>query len=73
MGFKAPSLNDAYTAVGKSLTEIHSPYNDGWTSCACKKELYLLKCWLQDQYTKLPTFAEEQEWEQQRLITILKK
>ena len=73
MGFLKPNIESAYSVVRKSLVEIHSPYNDGWTSSSCKHELYMLKCWLEDEYKKLPTFAGEEEWEQQRLIEILKK
>jgi hypothetical protein len=73
MGFKKPDIDSAYVAIRKSLGEIHSPYNDGWTSSSCKHELYMLKCWLEDEYTKLPTFAGEEKWEQERLVEILKK
>jgi len=73
MGFQKPDLNAARMAIGASLGEIRSPYNDGWTSAACKKELYLLKCWLDDEYTKLPSFFEEPQWEQERIVNILKK
>lgn len=73
MGFKQPNMSLAQAEIGKSLIEIHSPYNDGWTGCSCKKELYQLKCWLDDEYAKLPTFVGEETWEQERLIKILKK
>jgi hypothetical protein len=73
MGFRKPDLNEASRAISASLREIASPYNDGWTSAACKKELYLLKSWLDDEYAKLPTFFEEREWEQERLIKKLKQ
>ena len=73
MGFRKPEMNDAYNAIRQSLTEIHSPYNDGWTASSCKQELYLLKCWLEDEYAKLPTFIGEESWEQKRLVEILKK
>ena len=73
MGFKQPDIASAYSAIRTSLSEIHSPYNDGWTSSICKKELYMLKCWLDTEYTKLPTFAGEEKWEQEKLIEILKR
>jgi hypothetical protein len=73
MGFKKPDQNEASWAIRRSLSEIHSPYNDGWTSSYCKKELYMLKCWLDKEYTKLPTFAGEEKWEQEKLIEILKQ
>jgi hypothetical protein len=73
MGFRKPNLDPAYGAIRTSLVEISSPYNDGWTASSCKQELYMLKCWLDDEYTKLPTFAGEEKWEQERLIEVLKK
>ena len=73
MGFKQPNLHLARFEIGKSLIEIASPYNDGWTSSSCKHELYLLKCWLDDAYKDLPTFDGEEQWEQAQLIKLLKK
>lgn len=73
MGFRKPNLDPAYGAIRTSLVEISSPYNDGWTSSSCKEELYQLKCWLDTEYSKLPTFAGEDKWEQNRIIEILKK
>jgi len=73
MGFQKPDLNEAARAISSSLVEIRSPYNDGWTASACKKELYLLKCWLDDEYKRLPTFFEEDQWEKERLIKVLKQ
>jgi hypothetical protein len=73
MGFRKPDLQDARSAIRTSLVEIASPYNDGWTSSICKQELYMLKCWLDDEYRDLPTFSGEEKWEQERLIEVLKK
>ena len=73
MGFRKPDLDSAQQAIRACLGEIRSPYNDGWTSAACKYDLYMLKSWLDDEYKRLPTFVGEQQWEQQRLIDILKK
>lgn len=73
MGFKKPNLDQAQLDIGKCLHEIHSSFNDGWTQMSCKQELYLLKCWLQDEYSKLPTFAGEEKWEQDRIVQVLKK
>jgi hypothetical protein len=72
MGFRKPDFNHAYIAIRGVLAEISSPYNDGFTSSYCKQELYMLKCWLDDEYTKLPTFAGEELWEQDRVVQILK-
>ena len=73
MGFAKPDIESVYSVIRKSLGEIHSPYNDGWVSSSCKHELYMLKCWLEDAYKDLPTFAGEEKWEQERLVEILKK
>ena len=73
MGFLKPDISPAYSSIRRSLTEIASPYNDGWTSSSCKQELYKLKCWLDDEYRKLPTFTGEEAWEQDRLVEILKR
>jgi hypothetical protein len=73
MGFQKPDIASAYSAIRTSMGEIRSPYNDGWTSSSCKKELYLLKCWLEDEYCELPTFVGEELWAQERLVEILKK
>jgi hypothetical protein len=73
MGFLKPDISTAYSAIRKSLVEIHSPYNDGFTASYCKKDLYMLKLWLEDEYKKLPTFVGEESWEQERVIEILKR
>jgi hypothetical protein len=73
MGFQKPDLGQAARAIQSSLSEIRSPYNDGWISQACKKELYQLKCWLEDEYARLPTFFEEKEWEKERIVQRLKQ
>jgi hypothetical protein len=73
MGFRKPDLDSAQQAIRTCLGEIRSPYNDGWTSSACKRDLYMLKSWLDDEYKRLPSFVGEELWEQQRLIDILKK
>jgi hypothetical protein len=73
MGFRKPDLTEAGWAIRRSLTEIHSPFNDGFIQMSCKQELYQLKCWLEDEYNKLPTFVGEEKWEQERLIQVLKQ
>jgi hypothetical protein len=73
MGFRKPNLDPAYGSIRQSLAEISSTYNDGWTSSSCKYELYMLKCWLDDEYKKLPTFSIEAEWEKERVVDLLKQ
>ena len=73
MGFRQPNLASARLDISKCLGEIHSSYNDGWTQRSCKEELYMLKCWIEIAYKDLPTFAGEEQWEQNRILEILKK
>jgi hypothetical protein len=80
MGFRKPDLVQARMIIATSMAEIKSPYNDGFTAWGCKKELYVLKLWLDDQFEKLPHYTGEDEWlaeikklnEQERIINILK-
>mgnify|MGYP003351277709 CR=1 FL=1 len=53
--------------------EASNSRNDGWTASGYKKELFKIKCLIEDVYTDLPTFVGEENWEQERLIEILKK
>lgn len=65
---------DAARFVSKLARVANNPINDGFTQCHCKHQLYLLKCLLEDLYKDLPDFPEqEKEWEQQRLMEILKR
>ena len=73
MGFKEPDLGQIYDALDKIMVEIASPYNDGFTSSHCKHNLYMLKCWLDREYSKLPIFAGEEKWEHEQIINILKE
>ena len=73
MGFRQPNLASARLEIGKCLGEINSPYNDGWTQRSCKEELYMLKCWLEAEYKDLTTFVGEEQWEQNRILEILKR
>ena len=73
MGFKQPDLANAYFDIRRSILEISSSHNDGFTSRSCKQELYQLKCWLEDVYSKLPRFSGEEKWEQERLVEKLKQ
>lgn len=74
MGFKKPVgadiiISQLHALVGNAA----SPYNDGWTASSCKRELYLVKCYLDDAYADLPKFQDEKEWEQERIMDLLKK
>jgi hypothetical protein len=73
MGFRQPNLHAAEQEIRRCVAEINSDYNDGWTQMACKHQLYQLKCLLDDVYSTLPRFAGEEAWEQERLMTLLKR
>ena len=73
MGFQKPDLDAAYAVIRRAILEIRSPYNDGFSSMYCKKDLWLLKCWLNESYDDLPRFSGEEDWEKERVMNILKK
>jgi hypothetical protein len=73
MGFRQPNLSVAEQEIRRCIGEINSPYNDGWSQMSCKRQLYQLKCLLDDVYPTLPQFHGEEAWEQERLITLLKR
>ena len=68
-----PDLTTARQVIQQCMSEIRSPYNDGWTSSACKHDLYVLKSWLDEEYQYLPYFTGEDKWEQQRIIDRLRQ
>lgn len=52
--------------------QVTSVYNDGFTSWACKQDLYRVKFELDKMLKDSPTFADEQEWvEQQQIWKVL--
>lgn len=75
-----PNIPDEIDAI-EAAKEIRrlaalagNSYTDGFTQCTCKHRLYLLKCLIEDLYNDLPEFPQqEKEWEQQRLIQLLKR
>ena len=51
-----------------------STQTDAFTSCTCKRRMFLLKCLIEDLYKELPDFPQqEKEWEQERIIQLLRK
>jgi hypothetical protein len=74
MGFrKSWDLNAIRHSIWAMAHEAGSAYNDGWTASACKKDLYQLKCLIDDLYQDLPKFSGEELWEQERIVEILKR
>ena len=72
-----PDETDAIEAareIRRLYSMAVSPYTDGFTQCTCKRRMYLLKCLIEDLYQDLPEFpTQEKEWEQERLIQLLKR
>lgn len=65
---------DAARYIRDIAAACRSPHTDGFTQCHCKHQLYVLKCFIEDVYKDLPEFPEqERDWEQQRLMDLLKK
>jgi hypothetical protein len=66
-------VNDIASQLHRMGMEASSPFNDGWTASGCKKEMYQLKCLIEDIYQKLPTFVGEEEWEKERVAELLSR
>lgn len=75
MGFhKHWDVADIQSQLRRMMQEIRSPYNDGFSACYCKQDLYQIKCFIDDNWDDLPKFAEQERlWEQQRIIKKLKE
>lgn len=77
MGFKSPDTDGAITILYRALCEVNSPYNDGITAFAIKKELYKIKFLLDDELSKASKFHGEEEflkeYEQKKVWDILNK
>lgn len=74
MGFRQPGDSDSIIAqLGALASNANSPYNDGWTASSCKRQLYLVKCYLDSVYPTLPKFADEDEWEKETMWKKLKQ
>ena len=73
----AHEMRDTHATIlwlDRVVTEIKSPFNDGFSALELKRELFEFKCLLDDVYETLPDFGEDEvEWEKQRLYNKLKK
>lgn len=67
------NVDDIATQLHRMALEASDPRNDGWTASGCKKEMYQVKCLIEDIYQKLPTFVGEEEWEKERVVELLKR
>lgn len=74
MGYKVNwDKNQIWLDLSRMMAEVRSSYNDGYVSREIKRELYDLKCFLDDGYAQLPKFADEKQWEKERVLRILKQ
>ena len=74
MSFKQDwDVAEIYRQLRSIASQIRSPYNDGFTSSCCKQDLYRVKCFIEDLYADLPKFNDEDRWEQDRMIEVLKR
>ena len=65
---------EAAREIRKLFAHTVDPYSDGFSQCTCKHRLFLLKCLIEDLYKQTPEFPEqEKQWEQQRLMELLKR
>lgn len=66
--------HEVVSAIRHLAREASSPYSDGFSACAYKHDLYVLKCFIEDEYTRCPEFPQQEaEWERDRLMEILKR
>lgn len=55
--------------IWKATNDHQDPFNQ----CACKYQLFLLKCFIEDLYKRTPVFPEhEKQWDNKRLMEILR-
>jgi hypothetical protein len=78
MGFKKSwDVADISRQIHSLSRECSSPYNDGFTSFECKKDLYQLKQIIDNSIAEAPNFGQlEEDWlqeqEKKRIIKHLK-
>jgi hypothetical protein len=58
--------------IGMLVQECQSGFNDGGTAAHYKKQIYQMKCWIDEIYAMLPVFDDEKDWEKERVFDKLK-
>lgn len=62
MGFRKPiEIDTIITQLRRAYVEINSPYNDGFTGWEIKRELYEVKCLLDEILKESSRFGEIEE------------
>lgn len=67
------NVNDITSQLRSIHYQAVNPWNDGFTASSCKKDLFQLKCLIEDLYNDTPTFSIEEEWYHERTLDLLKK
>jgi len=63
MGYRKPmDYNSVHHQLYLAGVELHSPYNDGFTTFEIKKDLHKLKWLLDEIMSDAPTFTGEDEF-----------
>ena len=66
--------HEVISTIRKLVRLASDPQSDGFTQCTYKHDLFVLKCLIEDEYKRCPTFPQqESEWEKERLMEILKR
>lgn len=66
--------HEVVSAIKELARNASSPHSDGFSACAYKHDLYILKCFIEDMYKSCPDFPQQEaEWEKDRLMEILKR
>ena len=66
--------HEVVRAIKELARNASSPYSDGFTQCTYKHDLYVLKCFIEDEYKRCPEFPQQEaDWEKDRLMEILKR
>jgi hypothetical protein len=66
--------HEVVRAIRQLASQASASQSDGFTQCSYKHDLYVLKCYIEDVYKSCPEFPQqEREWEQTRLMEILKR
>ena len=66
--------HEVVRAIRQLAAQANAPHSDGFTQCSYKRDLYVLKCYIDDVYKTCPDFPQQEaEWERDRLMEILKR
>jgi len=58
--------------INQLVAECLDPDNFMPDSASYKKQIYQMKCWIEEIYAILPKFEEEKQWEKERIFDKLK-